>query len=391
MSDEIEELQAILQNDPYNFQARRTLSIALLDNGFNLEAKQNLLYLVRTFPDNAELLYNLGIAYEKLGEFEKAERAYLRAIVISPENDFYYNLGITYIEMKEWGKAIVALKHVVDTEQDDSNTFFNLGLCFFNQEEYDVAIPYFQRTIELNPQDIFAHFYLGNIYKELGQADMAIQEYQAVLEITPDYSWAYFNIGSIAYEMGNTEAALQYLMQTVIHNPHDIQAYLIMVQIYITQMRMQEAMDVIQHALEGHPANGDLLYTLSQIFKLNGDTGNYFKYLESAIDNRGSLTFPFENIQREYAKLKAEIEATGGFEQVDSPEDYDDEQPVDEETQQEGFQDEYQEGAEPQEDTQEEYQEPSQEYYEEDEDEELSQTDRMLQGLDEDDEEEFEQ
>ena len=93
MSDEIEELQAVLRDDPYNFQARRTLSIVLLDNGFNMEAKQNLLYLVRTFPDNAELLYNLGIAYEKLGEFEKAERAYLRAIVISPENDFYYNLG----------------------------------------------------------------------------------------------------------------------------------------------------------------------------------------------------------------------------------------------------------------------------------------------------------
>ena len=73
MSDEIEELQAILREDPYNFQARRTLSIALLDNGFNQEAKQNLLYLVRTFPDNAELLYNLGIAYEKLGEFEKAK------------------------------------------------------------------------------------------------------------------------------------------------------------------------------------------------------------------------------------------------------------------------------------------------------------------------------
>ena len=128
MSEEIEELQAILRDDPYNFQARRTLSIVLLDNGFNEEAKQNLLYLVRTFPDNAELLYNLGIAYEKLGEYEKAERAYLRAIVISPETDFYYNLGLTYIEMKEWGKAIVALKHVVDVDTDDSNTFFNLLL-----------------------------------------------------------------------------------------------------------------------------------------------------------------------------------------------------------------------------------------------------------------------
>ena len=70
MDNEIEELQAILREDPYNCQARRTLSLALLDNGFNKEAKKNLLYLVRTFPENAELHYNLGIACEKLFEYE---------------------------------------------------------------------------------------------------------------------------------------------------------------------------------------------------------------------------------------------------------------------------------------------------------------------------------
>ena len=41
MEENIEDLQAILREDPYNFQARRTLSILLLDNGFNEEAKKN--------------------------------------------------------------------------------------------------------------------------------------------------------------------------------------------------------------------------------------------------------------------------------------------------------------------------------------------------------------
>ena len=43
MVEGIEELQQILRDDPYNFQARRSLSIALLDAGFNEEAKKNLL------------------------------------------------------------------------------------------------------------------------------------------------------------------------------------------------------------------------------------------------------------------------------------------------------------------------------------------------------------
>lgn len=308
MSDEIEELQEILRNDPYNFQARRTLSIVLLDNGFNKEAKQHLLYLVRTFPENAELLYNLGIAYEKLGEFEKAERAYLRAIVISPETDFYYNLGLTYIEMEEYGKAIVALKHVVEIDTDDANTFFNIGLCFFRKEEYEVALEYFQKASELNKEDIFAHFYTANIYEILGQRDMALQEYQTVLSIAPDYSWAYYNMGAIAYEEGNTEAALQYLMKTLMYNHHDIKAIILMVQIYISQLRYTEAMDTIMPSLEANPQNGDLLYTLSQIYKLREDYENYEKALASAITNRQTLTFPLDKVQAEYSKIKAKMD-----------------------------------------------------------------------------------
>ena len=140
----IEDLQALLREDPYDFQARRTLSVLLLDNGFNEEAKKNLLYLVRTFPDNAELLYNLGIAYEKLKQYEKAENAYIRAIELSPETDFFYNLGITFLEQKKYEHAIPVFQKVIEVEPEDSNTLFNLGLCYFKTKEYLMALEYFQ-------------------------------------------------------------------------------------------------------------------------------------------------------------------------------------------------------------------------------------------------------
>ena len=42
MGNDIESLQNILKNDPSNFQARRELSILLVNNGFNEEAEGNL-------------------------------------------------------------------------------------------------------------------------------------------------------------------------------------------------------------------------------------------------------------------------------------------------------------------------------------------------------------
>lgn len=303
MENEIEELQAILREDPYNFQARRTLSLALLDNGFHKEAKKNLLYLVRTFPDNAELHYNLGIACEKNQEYEHAERAYLKAIEISPEMDFYYNLGLTYIEMKEYGKAIVALKNVIEVEPEDANTQFNIGLCFYHTHEYEVAIDYFQKAIELNKEDVFAHFYLASIFKELGQYELAVQEYQTVIQLIPDYSWAYFNLGQIAYELGETESALQYLKQTLQYNSHDIEAAKIMFQIYKTQDRLIEAGDILNYMLVNNPENGDVFYLFARLFKLQNDFENYAKAIEKTVECKNTLTFDFEKINNEYLRI----------------------------------------------------------------------------------------
>ena len=61
MQTEIESLQALLQKDPSNFQARRELSILLANNGFNEEALSNLQYLLKYFQEDSELFYKIGI------------------------------------------------------------------------------------------------------------------------------------------------------------------------------------------------------------------------------------------------------------------------------------------------------------------------------------------
>ena len=101
MQEEIEKLQELLRDDPSNFQARRELSIILADNGFNEEALSNLEYLLKYFSNDAELYYNIGILYEKIKDFSKAEEAYNKAISISPQEDFYYNLGEVLVSLEK--------------------------------------------------------------------------------------------------------------------------------------------------------------------------------------------------------------------------------------------------------------------------------------------------
>ena len=91
---EIENLTNLIKNDPTNFQARRELTVALMDKGFNEEAIKQLSYLISVFPEDARLHYNLGIAWDKIRNFKQALKAYETALSYEPEEpDFLYNLG----------------------------------------------------------------------------------------------------------------------------------------------------------------------------------------------------------------------------------------------------------------------------------------------------------
>ena len=99
---EIENLTEIIKNDPTNFQARRELTVALMDKGFNDEAIKQLSYLISVFPEDARLHYNLGIAWDKIKNYKQAIKAYETALEYEPEEaDFLYNLGYVYMEIDE--------------------------------------------------------------------------------------------------------------------------------------------------------------------------------------------------------------------------------------------------------------------------------------------------
>ena len=175
MGYDIETLQNLLKNDPSNFQARRELSILLVNSGFNEEAQGNLKYLIKYFPEDSELYYNLGIVNEKLKNLGEAKKYYQKAISISPQEDFYYNLGEVLVELKEWDDAIIAFKKVLETAPEDGNCYFNLGVCYFNKDEKNLALDNFQKAVNINPKDIFAYFYLGYIYQNDGLTNFAVE------------------------------------------------------------------------------------------------------------------------------------------------------------------------------------------------------------------------
>ena len=307
MGTEIEKLQALLQDDPSNFQARRELSVLLANEGFNEEALSNLKYLLKYFPDDPEIYYNLGIQYEKLKDFESAKEAYEKAVAISPQEDFYYNLGEVLVNLKEWDRAIEAFKTVLKKDPEDGNCYFNLGVCYYNKDEINLATDNFQKAVEINPKDIYAYFYLGAIYQNSSLTNFAVENYNKVLEISPDYSWAYFNLAAIAYKNNNLDDAKAFLLKTIRYNPSDIEAYKLLTKICVKQNEIEEIITLLETRLQ-EENNGDLFYVLGQVYRHVGKEEEYADCLNDALENSLTLTYPKQLVLKESNMIEDRLE-----------------------------------------------------------------------------------
>jgi tetratricopeptide (TPR) repeat protein len=78
-------------------------------------------------------LNNLGVAYRKSGQFDKAIDAFQRSIHINPILvEVWNNLGVTYGKLKHYDDAIKAFLNALQVDQHYSRARNNLEIAYFN-------------------------------------------------------------------------------------------------------------------------------------------------------------------------------------------------------------------------------------------------------------------
>ncbi len=132
-------------------------------------------------PISSVLYSNLGIAYESLGDNEKAIKSYLMASKIADEQGSVraktmalFNIGYIYMIIKQPVKAEEYLfKAINESKKDKRNedyeyySYYTLGTNFGNQDKHEIAIKYFEMA-----QSYFEKtnnlLYLSNVLKNIG-------------------------------------------------------------------------------------------------------------------------------------------------------------------------------------------------------------------------------
>ena len=132
----------------------------------------------------AQLL--LGIALMDLKDWERAERAMVRALEIKPESaPAKIYLGEIYWRQKRNTDAEQTLREGLKLDEKSWHGQFTLGRLYWDMGEVAKAAGPIGKTLQLKPDNAEAHLLAGNILLRVNQRERALVEYREYLRLAP--------------------------------------------------------------------------------------------------------------------------------------------------------------------------------------------------------------
>lgn len=134
------------------------------------------------------VLYARGIAYERSGEWDKAEKDFLHALNLKPNQPLVLNyLGYSWVDKGlEIDRARKMIEKAVELRPRDGYIVDSLGWVYYRLKKYDLAVEQLERAVELRPEDPVINDHLGDAYWRVGRRFEARFQWRRALSYDPD-------------------------------------------------------------------------------------------------------------------------------------------------------------------------------------------------------------
>ncbi|MFH0912076.1 MAG: tetratricopeptide repeat protein [Patescibacteria group bacterium] len=122
----------------------------------------------------------------QVGDYQKAERIYLRLITNDPQNSSLYNkLALVYLGDKSYDDAANALEQALQLEPDNDTFYNNQGLLLYQQGHYDESVDSYEKSISINNKVASRFMNLGLAYFMSKKYRKAADAYEKSLILEP--------------------------------------------------------------------------------------------------------------------------------------------------------------------------------------------------------------
>lgn len=186
-----EQLNAVLSIDVFNPKAYFIRGWIQKEEGDTAAAIRSYLTAVEQNPDYFEAYEELGIVYHTKRD-PLAVSYYKNALNIQPENtQVLYNLAMYYQEIGDNDNAIKNYQMILQINPKHPYALHNIGWIFMvKQQKYEEAVAFFTKAIEADTTYVDAVYNRGLAFESLKRFDNARQDYAYSLKLNDKYMLA---------------------------------------------------------------------------------------------------------------------------------------------------------------------------------------------------------
>ena len=171
--------------------------------------------LLLDFPDDGQVLFNIGNAYMALNRVVEAEQIFIKLYLINPKNlTVNLNLATIYDRTKRPKRAMKHLKQIMDMGGKDPLTKsatvqYHIidGRERLAIKDWTGALKALQVVVDLDPRRTEAFFNISIANLQLGNTLMAERGFLSVLKVNPNDFSARLNLGQMYFDMEKSEEA----------------------------------------------------------------------------------------------------------------------------------------------------------------------------------------
>lgn len=149
-----------------------------------------------------------------------------------------------------------------------------------------------EKKPEIYPTQGLMHFMYGEIYRTEGNYVYANMEYRRALQYDTTAT-ILKAVGESYLQMGKRELAADYYEEALRIDPNDESLRYSVIELYMNELRYDEAISMLEKSLEDNPEDGDFLQKLAESYRQTGRFNKAIETLDKLIELDPKYPWPY--------------------------------------------------------------------------------------------------
>jgi tetratricopeptide (TPR) repeat protein len=263
-----EEALKVLDSDPKNFDALMTIGTAYQRTGRVRDATRYIEQARDLYPKSAEpmsRLASLALSTSK-PDPENVIGLMEAAVKLAPGNASYlYNLGWAYEQIGQTAKATDLYERAIKASPLSFEAMNNLSVIYSGSGQPDKALPLLERAMQMDPENEAVYANAANFYLKRHEWKQALDNYDRALAINPSNSTVLVDKGRGFLEQNDTDAAVDSLSRALEADPRSFNAYMLLSSAYEKMAHVKEAIAAAEEAQRIRSDSPEVKATLDRL------------------------------------------------------------------------------------------------------------------------------